>query len=269
MSLVAMASRQRENLTKRRPGPVGSWAWLEETGGNLTGRERVHLLPALAATFGRFSVDRLRLVLRARSRHALSAEDLWPQAPDSRLSREAAEEGRALQSTPTLHHGYRTWVFGSALARIDGANLDPELFHAGALVHDLGLEHIEPQRCFTYRSALAARAAAERAEVAEDRILSLMDGIGMHVTPGLRTEDSALGFYLQAGAMADLAGLRVWELPSELWDRANRTYARERIHQVLSTCWHAEAKAVPGGRARFADTWGGFSRIIRWLPVRR
>lgn len=247
---------------------VGSWKWLEETGGNLTARDKARLLPALAGTFGRFTTDRLRLALGASVRHSFGAEELWPEAPDSRLSREAEQEGRELQSTAVVNHGYRTWVFGRALARIDGAELDPELFHAGALLHDVGLEHIEPDRCFTHRSALAAKTAAKRAEVSEDRALSMMDGIGMHITPGLRAEDSLLGFYLQAGAMADLAGIRAWELPLELRERADRTYARANVHLVLAGCWHAEAKAVPGGRAHFADAWGGFSRIVRLLPIR-
>lgn len=78
-----------------------------------------------------------------------------------------------------------------------------------------------------------------------------------------------IGFYLQAGAMADLAGLRAWQLPADFRARALQTFPREEIHRVVSSCWHAEAKAVPGGRAHFADTWGGFSRIVRWFPVSR
>lgn len=246
---------------------VGSWDWLEETGGRLTARQRAQLLPKLAATFGRFTVDRFRLAMGTNPRHSLGAEELWPEAPDSRLCREAEEEGRALQSIAVLNHGYRTWVFGTAFARIDGTALDPELFFAAALLHDLGLEHIEPGHCFTHRSARAAREAAARAEVPADRALSMMDGIGMHITPGLRAEDSLIGFYLQAGAMADLAGIRAWELPARLRERAHHAHARADVHQVLSRCWHAEAKAVPGGRAHLADKWGGFSHIIRRLPI--
>jgi hypothetical protein len=225
-------------------------------------------LPKLVGTFGGFTADRLRLVLGSRVRHSFGVEDLWPEAPDSRLCREAEKEGRELQSNAMLAHGYRTWVFGAALARIDGSALDPESFYAAALLHDVGLEHIEPERCFTHRSARAARAAAERAELAEERALSIMDGIGMHITPGLRREDNAIGHYLQAGAMADLAGIRSWELPSELRQRANERFVRADIHEVLSGCWRAEARAVPGGRAHLADKWGGFSRIIRLLPMR-
>ncbi len=256
-----------DSITSTR-SQIGTWEWLTQTGGLLTRSERVDLAPALVRTFGRFIADRTRLGLGAGQRHSYGAADLWPVAPDSSFVERAEQEARALQSPAMLHHGYRTWVFGAALARIDDAPLDPELFHAGALVHDVGLEHIEPGRCFTWRSAETARDAAEHAGLDRDRTIAVMDGIAMHITPELQFEQSALGFYLQAGAMADLTGIRAWELPKDLRTRANQTFPREGIREVISRCWHAEAKAVPGGRAHFADAWGGFSRIVRWLPPR-
>jgi len=233
----------------------------------MTRGERAASLPSLAGTFGAFTVDRARLALGIKPRHSLSAEELWPTAPDSKLGAEAEAEAEALQSRPMLHHGYRTWVFGTALAKIDGVVLDPELFYAGALVHDVGLEHVQPNRCFTYRSAEAAHAAAVRAGLEESRAVDMMDGITMHISPNLDPEESVLGFYLQAGAMADLAGLRAWELPRDLRARASHGYPRERVHELVSSCWHAEVRAVPGGRAHFAETYGGFSKIVRWFPV--
>jgi len=247
--------------------PIGTWDWLTETGGVLTAKERLALVPSLAETFGRFSLDRLRLAIGARPRHGLSTEDLWPVRPDSQLSRHAEQEARDLQSLAVVNHGYRTWVFGAALAKLDNATIDPELFHSASLVHDLGLEHIEPGQCFTRRSGESAEIVAERSGLDRLSALEMMNGIAMHITPGLRYEDSALGFYLQAGAMTDLAGLRAWQLPKDLRARANHTYPRERVHEVLARCWHAEAKAVPNGRAHFADKWGGFSRIVKWFSV--
>lgn len=247
--------------------PLGTWDWLTETGGVLNTKEQLALVPPLAGTFGRFALDRLRLAIRARPRHSFSADDLWPGRPDAQVSRHAEEEAQDLQSLAVVNHGYRTWVFGAALARLDDAPIDPELFHSASLLHDAGLEHIEPGQCFTRRSGQSAEAVAERSGLDRAAALEMMNGIAMHITPGLRYENSALGFYLQAGAMADLAGLRAWQLPKELRARANQTYPREQVHEVLSRCWHAEAKAVPNGRAHFADKWGAFSRIVKWFPV--
>lgn len=247
---------------------MGTWQWMLETNGCLTRAQRFELFPALLDSFGAFCADRFRLALGKSPRHGLSAEDLWPTAPDSKLSRQADEEARDLQSAPMLHHGYRTWIFGAALARIDGAPIDPELFHTGALLHDVGLEDVRVGRCFTRRSAEAAQAVAQRSQLGADRTSHMMTGIIMHITPGLEYDDSPLGFYLQAGAMADLVGIRAWELPLALRNRTHETYPRAEVHQVLSSCWQAEAKAVPGGRAHFADAYGAFSRIVRWFPLR-
>ncbi len=253
-------------VASARP-PLGTWDWLTETGGVLTAKERLALAPALVRTFGHFSLDRLRFAIRARPRHSFGADDLWPTHPDSQLARHAEEEARDLQSLAVVNHGYRTWVFGAALAKLDDSRLDPELFHAGSLLHDLGLEHIEPGQCFTRRSGQSAEAVAERSGLDRGEALEMMNGIAMHITPGLRRDESTLGFYLQAGAMADLAGLRAWQLPKELRARANQAYPREQVHEVLSRCWHAEAKAVRNGRAHFADKWGAFSRLVKWFPV--
>lgn len=253
-------------LAESRPR-FGSWHWVEATNGIMTASERAKSLPSLAATFGAFTSDRVKLALRTVPRHSFGAEELWPTVPDSTFGAEVETEATELQSSAMLHHGYRTWVFGMAFAQIDGASLDSELFYAGALVHDVGLEHIQPARCFTYRSAEAAQLAADRANLPDAQTLDVMDGITMHISPGLEREDSVLGFYLQAGAMADLAGLRAWELPRDLRVRASQTYPRERIHEVVSSCWHSEARAVRGGRAHFADKYGAFSKIVRWFPV--
>lgn len=246
---------------------IGSWEWLEATGGALTRRERLALLPALLRTFGRFSVDRVRLALGVEGRHSLGVAELWPTVPDGLPSRRADEEARELQSDAVLNHAFRTWIFGSALAKIDGAPIEPELFHVGALLHDAGIEHPRTDQCFTHRSAQSARDVLSASGVPPESALQVMDGIGMHITPGLRHDDNPIGFYVQAGAMADLAGIRSWELPFELRERASEAYPRAGVHEVLSDCWRAEAKAVPEGRAQFADAYGGFSRLIRWLPV--
>lgn len=249
--------------------PIGSWDWLQVTGGVLTPEERRSLVPALAGTFGQFAADRARLAFRARPKHGLGMDELWPVAPDSRFVQLADEEARALQSEPMVNHAFRTWVFGAALARIDGAALDPELFHSGALLHDAGIERTVPKQCFTWRSADAARAVAERAGLPLERARSVMDGIGMHITPGLTAEESAIGFYLQAGAMADFAGVRTWEIPPAVRARADETYPRQEIHKLVSRCWRADATAVPNGRADLAEKLSGFSKLVRWFPAAR
>lgn len=245
---------------------VGDWRWLETTDGKLTSRQRISMLPSLAATFGQFFADRFRLATGRSPSTSHSTADLWPIAPDSRFSGRSEEAARELQTLPLVHHAFRTWVFGHALAKVDGMVLDPEVFHAGSMMHDVGLEHPIAGQCFTHRSAETARDVAQQTDFDATRTREMMDGIAAHITPGLQPEQTLPGFYLQAGATADLLGLRLWELPKDLIAQASARYPRLDVHKVLSKCWRAEALGVPGGRADFAQSFGGFGHIVRWLP---
>lgn len=254
-------------MTSTEKAELGSWEWLCETGGSLTGRQRFELLPGLLRTFGQFVGDRLWLALGRKRPLSYSVDDLWPLAPDSPICHRADEEARELQSAPVVNHAYRTWVFGNALAMLDEVRLDREVFHVGSLLHDAGLESCKEAQCFTYRSAEAAQAVARKVAFDEQRTLQIMNGIANHITPGLSKEDQSVGYYLQVGAMADLMGLRAWELPSELLSRTNERFPRLDAHRELSRRWRAESKAVPSGRAHYAHAWGGFAHIVRFLPL--
>lgn len=243
---------------------LGSWAWLEATGGALCPEDRDRLGKIAFRSAAGAAGDLLKWARLARPQHGLGVSDLWPTAPDSALCARAAEAARDLQSPEMLGHGYRTWLYGSALATIDGAALDPELMLVGALFHDVGLEKPVPDRCFTHTSARHARDAVGGL-LPEPRLGALSDGIGMHITPGLAVADSALGFYLQAGAMADLAKLRLWEIPREMRARAREAHPLARIDKTLSCCWRNEARTVPLGRAAIIERKSCFSALVRGL----
>ena len=215
------------------------------------------------STFGEFMRSRWPGAGRTPS---LSERDLWPIAPDSQFCARAEEKARDLQSGPVVNHGYRTWVFAHALSQIDGAPQDPELVYAGGLLHDAGIEHPVDGECFTKRGAQAALDAASAADLEQTRAHAVADGIGMHFTPGISTEDSPLAYYFQAGAMVDLAGLRAKELPRSLLKRASAEFPRLDVHKAISKCLRIEAKTVPGGRTHFAHRYGGLGHIVRWLP---
>ena len=243
--------------------PLGSYAWLQQTGGRLSPADKRALTGAIFTSLGAFFLDRARLRLGTSPSHGKTADALWPSGtPDSALCRQAEEAAGDLQSPWMLGHARRTWVFAHALAEIDGAAPDPELLYVGALLHDVGLEQPGAEVCFTHGSASAAWEVAAEAELPSARRGALADGIGMHITPGLSAEDSLLGFYLQAGAMADLSGLRRWELPRELRLRALAEHPEGTVRTKLPPCWRQDARAVPDGRAALIERWALFSRVV-------
>ncbi len=232
------------------PQRLGGLAWARRTGGRLSRAERRRLLIAVAVGQWQNAVGRAKLAL-GRLPAAAERVDLGAfQVPDSRFARES--EQACAELPPALQgHSYRTWLFGRALAAVDGREVDDELFYCGALLHDYGIVSPTADRDFTLGSVERMLSCAEAAGLDDERADSLADGICVHTTPGVKVEtDGAIGCYLQWGAMVDGAGLRVWDIAPRNVDEVLRRYPRGDFKRELIAMMRAEATAVPGGRFR-------------------
>lgn len=219
------------------PERLGGVGWTRRTNGTLTSDERRKLFLAVARGQAENAAGRIRLALgRARR-----AADHIPDPPDSAFARDvqaACDE----QPAAIVAHSYRTWAFGHALAALDSETLDPEAFWCAALLHDAGLAQTVAGEDFTLRSAAAAIDCANRHDRDGEPIA---DAITVHATPGIdSTSDGALGTYVQAGAMLDLGGLRLWDASPRLIDEVARRHPRGPMLPLV----RAEARAVPDGR---------------------
>jgi hypothetical protein len=67
--------------------------------------------------------------------------------------------------------------------------------------------------------------------------------------------DGALGTYVQAGALCDLAGLRLWDVAESLVDDVTTRYPRAA--GSIASLVRAEARAVPKGRFALLVKSGG------------
>ncbi len=230
------------------PQRLGGYAWVKRTGGGLSRGERRRLLRAIALGQWENAVGRAKLAL-GRIPPAAARVDLEAfRVPDTSFAREAEEACAELP--PTLRgHSYRTWLFGCALAAVDGSDLDDELFYCGALLHDHGIVNPTANRDFTLGSVdrLLTCAASARLDGASADLLA--DAICVHTTPGISVEaDGPIGCYLQWGAMVDGAGLRSWDLAAGTIDAVLRRYPRGDFKRDLVAMMRAEAAAVPAGR---------------------
>ena len=242
------------------PNRLGGLAWAVRTRGELSRTERRHLLGEIVKGQGQYLAGRIR---RATGRvpegaRGLSFADFSP--PDSKLAR-LAEEAAEEQSLSIKRHGYRTWAFGSALALLDGNELDPEVFYVAALLHDYGCDSTTPGEDFVLRSA--ARAAQLSPELAP----LIGDAISVHCTAGATVErDGAPGFYVGAGAGLDLAALRVGDLPRSYFDEVHAAHPRHGDTKAFRNFIADEAKANP--RGRFAQLRRcGFNLLLRVNPL--
>lgn len=227
---------------------LGGLEWARRTGGNLTRRERLRLLGAVAAGQVDYTLGRIKLATGRLPDGARSVDAAAMAPPDSALAREA-ESACAEQSQSIIGHSYRTWMYGTALAQIDGMDLDPELFYAAALVHDHGIDHIQADRCFTVASADRAIELGQAAGIPTGQAELVADAVTGHATPGANVErDGALTVYVQQGAMVDVVGLRLWDIsPANVASIVER-HPRGTVKADLVRLVSAEAKAVPRGR---------------------
>ena len=188
--------------TRPDPNRIGGFEWTQRTKGQLTRRERLQLLGSLVTSQRDFFLHRLR---RERPSATTRSGDRDIQPPDSRFAREV-QAAAAEQNQVILTHSYRSWIFGRALAGVDGINVDDELLFAGTLLHDHGIELVVPGEDFTLRSARRAIECATATGVNGERAAALADAITVHTTPGVTIErDGALGYYIQNGALVDIA----------------------------------------------------------------
>ncbi len=249
------------------PDRLGGIGWVRRTGGVLTRKERARLLGEVLRGQGAYLGTRIRLAtgrVPAAAR-SLSIDDVTP--PDSRLAREAEEAARE-QTPGVLGHSYRSWVFGAALAGIDGESLDREQFYVASLLHDYGLMQAVAGEDFTIRSAARVARCGDACGTAPKAIDAIGDAIAVHSLPGSQLErDGALGFYLQAGALVDLVGIRADELPKPFRDDATARYDRGGVTQEITRLITAEAQANPAGRFHLLHRCG-FNALIRVAPLR-
>lgn len=121
------------------PNRIGGLAWTRRTNGRLTRRERLQLLGSVAASQRDYFLHRLRRD-RPSATPRPGERDIRP--PDSRFAREV--EAAAAEQNPVLvTHGYRSWIFGRALADVDGISVPvPESWVRESVRPDA--DHLQP-----------------------------------------------------------------------------------------------------------------------------
>jgi hypothetical protein len=245
---------------------LGGLDWARRTGGRLSRAERRTLLAAIVRGQGGYLATRLR---RMTNRVPTGARDLDFadfRPPDSTLAR-LAEEAADEQSTHVKGHGYRTWAYGAALATLDRQVPDPEIFYVASLLHDYGVAEVVPGEDFVLRSATRAERCVADAGLDEAIALATADAISIHSTAGIGPErDGPAGFYVQAGASLDLAGIRCGDLPRSYFADVHAAHPRDGVTQAFVGHIAAEARANPGGR--FAQLRRcGFNVLLRGNPI--
>jgi hypothetical protein len=245
-----------------KSGPPRTFAWACGTGGHLTAEEKATVRAGIRAGYADVAMGLARWPFRRRRAPAEPADP-----PDSRAAK-LAEQAATEQGQALAGHGYRTWVIGSALAALDRVRVDAELLYVTSLLHDSGMTRQVLGQDFTIRSAEILIDVLARAGEPDSRGLLPADAAVAHASPGLTATADPVGFYVQAGAMADLAALRMWDLPRGVLARAYREHPAREVHRLVPELIRREARDVPDGRFALLKR-SGMDQMVRLSPTRR
>jgi hypothetical protein len=250
------------------PTDLGTHAWVQHTGGQLTAAERRTLLRPLATAHVTNAVGRLSMLLRVNSGRRAPATGGHRPPPDSALTRAAETLARRRLSRALLNHSYRTYAFGAALGELADLDVDRELLFAAALLHDIGLPTPVPHVDFTRDSARAARDVAEDVGLSTAATDVLRTAITLHHSPGVTLAHGPVAYLLSAGAGLDVVGLRSWELPPEVLAAVLAAHPRLGFKREFVAAFRTEAARVPRGRVAFLRRYGAIDLAIKAAPFR-
>jgi hypothetical protein len=245
---------------------LGTYGWVDRTGGQLTGAERRSLLRPLARTHAVNAVGRLSMLARLNTglRAQIDPAQLVP--PSSALTRAAVAQAQRRLSPALLNHSYRTFAFGAALGALEGLTVDAELLFAAALLHDTGLPTSERNVDFTRSSARIARDVAEEVGLSPAATETMRSAITLHYSPRVTPEHGPVAYLLAAGAGVDVVGLRSWQLPTDILTSVLEQHPRQGFKGEFAAAFRAEAARVPRGRAQFLRRYGAFDLAIKLAP---
>ena len=91
------------------------------------------------------------------------------------------------------------------------------------------------------------------------------DAIAIHAHPRVDPESDLTGAWVQAGALCDLGGSRLWDLPKPWVQKVIEEHPRDGVIKAVVAMIGAESKAVPHGRFALLRRCG-FSLIMATGP---
>jgi hypothetical protein len=209
---------------------------------------------------------RIRLALGLHPGRRVTIPESRLAIPETALARAARKIAEDTLPPTLLHHSYRTYRFGRALAEVEEIQVDTELLFAAALLHDTGLVNPPDRADFTLSSMRLAREVADQVGLPTAGTEVMQTAITMHYTPGVTIAAGPEAYLLAAGAAVDVAGIRSWDLPAQILNDTVRDHPRVGFKEAFADAFRAESLRVPRGRAKFLNRYGAFITAIKLAP---
>jgi len=242
----------------------GTLEWSTKNNGVLTPAEKLHFLRNMAFLAVREASDFLRDKLRLLNPVNLTLSELAP--PDSRMTKEAEEYGRATHTHELLFHGYRTYYFGAILASYHKIKYDKELYFTAALLHDTGLTNARnvplKQCCFAVSGGRQVRDFLIANKHPVDKANIIGEAICAHLNLHLPLDEyGSIATLVAKGAICDLFGFEKRRIQSKFRREILRAYPAGDVQSALLS----KDEMAPGSRLDFGrKLTGGLPKRL-WI----
>lgn len=166
----------------------------------------------------------------------------------------AAAELAASHHTPALlNHVVRSWLWAEAFALVeDRRDVDHELLHTAAMLHDIGLVPAYDNVALSYEEAGGHVAVALTAGAgwAQDRRRRALEVIVRHNWPAVDPAVDQEGYLLEVATALDISGARPDALPQDFVREVLAAHPRLRLAQEFTAHVTDQATRKPTTAAR-------------------
>jgi len=243
---------------------LGTWTWLERTGGKLSRTDRLRLIAqgVRARATARLSGRRLHAV-----RH-VDLDSVTP--PDSAIARVAEALCRDVSEPWLYHHSLRAWYWGRLLD--DGSRrFDLEAVYVAMLLHDLGLTDRYRLRrgsvqCFTEPGAREAGKLARAHGWPDARAELTANAIALHLNIIVGNEHGREAQIVRSGAGADIIGQNLSRIEVDQQDAVLRRHPRLQFKQEIDRVMRVEVAERPCCRMAFLYQTLHFDSLVARAP---
>lgn len=166
--------------------------------------------------------------------------------PDSALAKKATQLVAEVSPKFLYNHCIRTYLFAEAIAQRDGLKYDRELLYLGAVMHDLGLtERFDSNQRFEVDGADAARIFLVEHGLPTEKAEIIWDAIALHTSIGIASRKQPEIALVHLGAGADVFGLRLPEISSEVVEQVIDAYPRLNVNKSLTDLLVSHVRRKP------------------------
>src|ERR1700744_177548 len=151
------------------------------------------------------------------------------RAPDSKLAREITELVRDTETPLLFHHSSRVYYWGALAGKRRGLEFDRELLYAGAMFHDMGLNHAHSSahERFEVDGANVARDFLRSHGISQTDIDTVWTAIALHTTPGIPQHMHPVVALVTAGVEMDVLGLTYRDYADTVREAVIEAHPRE------------------------------------------